>query len=582
MSPTTRTSPCWRASSATPSSKCSRKPAATNWKPPNASASGARPSTTRSKLTGSKSNGCGARRFLRSSTGQILIVDDQEDLRDLLKTILEADYHVAEADSGAALHRALDREQPDVVLLDLKLPDANGLGLLPAIKSRWPETEVIVMSGTPSDGEEAAWAAEAAKSGAFGFLSKSAEFDFQQAPGRRQPRPRTPLRNPEEQPAACRRLMPPARSVKGNIVMATVWQIPRLLLCAAALLPSFPPQLSAAAKPPPPRYNVLFIAIDDLNASLGCYDHPLVKSPNIDRLAARGVRFDRAYCQYPLCNPSRSSLLSGLRPDTSRIYDNGMPIRKRFPDIVTLPQMFKNQGYFSARVGKIYHYGVPGQIGTSGLDDPPSWNQFVNPRGRDRDDEADVINFTPDRHLGAALCWMEAKGTDEEQTDGKVAAETIRLLEEHKDKPFFIAAGFYRPHVPDIATKPYFALYPLEKVTLPKEPPGAHRQHPADRAHHQPLNYGVEEEKLRIFKRAYFASISFVDAQVGKVLDALERLKLADNTIVVLWGDHGWSLGEHGQWQKHVAVRGGGARAVHDRAAQGQGHRRLTAHRRTG
>ena len=301
-----------------------------------------------------------------------------------------------------------------------------------------------------------------------------------------------------------------------------------------------------------PRLNVLFIAVDDLNVSLSCYDHPLVKSPNIDKLAARGVRFERAYCQYPLCNPSRSSLLSGLRPDTSRIYGNGTPIRKVFPDIVTLPQLFKNSGYFSARVGKIFHYGVPGQIGTSGLDDAPSWNQFINPSGRDRDDQSDVINFTPNRQLGAALCWMEARGADEQQTDGKVAAEAIRLLEEHKSQPFFIAAGFYRPHVPDVATKKYFDLYPLESVLLPKEPPEHIANIPPIALTTKPLNYGLDPEQLRIFKRAYFASISFVDAQIGKVLDALDRLKLSDNTVVILFGDHGWSLGEHGQWQKQL------------------------------
>ncbi|MDB6026548.1 MAG: Sulfatase [Verrucomicrobiales bacterium] len=307
---------------------------------------------------------------------------------------------------------------------------------------------------------------------------------------------------------------------------------------------------SAVAKP----LNVLFIASDDLNVSLGCYNHPLVKSPNIDKLASRGVRFDRAYCQYALCNPSRSSMLSGLRPDTTRIYGNGTPLRKNFPNIVTLPQLFKNNGYFSGRVGKIYHYGVPGQIGTSGLDDEPSWNQFVNPSGRDRADENEVINYSGPHtaNLGASLAWMAAKGEDAEQTDGIVADETIKMLEAHKDGPFFIACGFYRPHVPDIAPKKYFDLYPLEKVTLPKEPVEHIANIPPMALTAKPLNYGIEEEKLRLFKRAYFASVSFMDAQVGRVMDSLDRLGLAENTVVVFFGDHGWSLGEHGQWQKQM------------------------------
>lgn len=314
---------------------------------------------------------------------------------------------------------------------------------------------------------------------------------------------------------------------------------------AAVLLP-----LAGAAAPVTPRYNVLFIACDDLNTALACYGYPHASTPNMDRLAARGVRFERAYCQFPLCNPSRSSLLGGVRPDTSGIYENATPIRKVFPDIVTLPQLFKNQGCFVARVGKMYHYGVPGQIGTSGLDDAPSWNEVVNPRGRDKDDEADVINFTPNRGLGAALAWMQARGTDEEQTDGKVAAEAIKLLETHQDQPFFIAAGFYRPHVPDIATAHYFDLHPFDQVQLPVEPEGHLTNIPPIAFTTRPPNYGLDPEKLRTFKRAYLASISFVDAQVGKVLDALDRLHLREKTIVVFWGDHGWCLGEHGQWQK--------------------------------
>jgi uncharacterized sulfatase len=299
------------------------------------------------------------------------------------------------------------------------------------------------------------------------------------------------------------------------------------------------------------RMNVLFVAMDDLTCQVGCYGHPEISTPNIDRFAAQGVRFDRAYCQFPLCNPSRSSLLSGMRPDKTRIFGNGVRVRERHPNVVTLPQLFKNNGYFSGRIGKMFHYGVPGDIGTSGLDDEPSWNQVVNPRGRDKDDQRDVINFTSwNKNLGASLCWMEAKGTDDEQTDGKVAAETIKMLEQHKDAPFFIGCGFYRPHVPDIATKPYFDLYPLEKVTLPQEPPGHIAGIPPIALTVKPANYGLDPEKLRIFKRAYSAATSFVDAQFGRVLEALHRLNLDDNTIVVLWSDHGWCLGEHGQWQK--------------------------------
>ena len=301
------------------------------------------------------------------------------------------------------------------------------------------------------------------------------------------------------------------------------------------------------------RPNVLFIAVDDMNNDLGCYGHPLVRSPNIDRLAARGVRFDRAYCQFPLCSPSRVSLMTGLRPDTTRIFDLQADFRRTtLPDVVTLPQLFTKNGYYAARVGKIFHYGNPGQIGTDGLDDPASWQRRINPSGRDKDEEGLLTNFTPKRGLGSALCFLAADGTDEEQTDGKVAAEAIRLLEENAGRPFFIAAGFYRPHTPYVAPKSYFDLYPLDRITFPAEPAG-HRETllaPAIASTSPYPVFGVTDDQAREAKRAYYATISFVDAQVGKLLDALDRLKLADRTIVVFWSDHGYLVGEHGLWMK--------------------------------
>jgi uncharacterized sulfatase len=216
--------------------------------------------------------------------------------------------------------------------------------------------------------------------------------------------------------------------------------------------------------------------------------------------------------------------------------------------------MFQKAGYFSGRIGKIYHYGNPGDIGTSGLDDPPTWNQFVNPAGRDKTAlEKDVINYTPKRGLGSAMAFYSDKqGKDQEHTDGKVATEAIKMLREHKGGPFFIAAGFYKPHCPYITPSKYFDLYSMDKIWLPKEPEGYLKDvPPLALASTKPYPLlGVTVEQAREAKRAYYAAISFVDAQIGRILDEVDALKLWDDTVVIFWSDHGYHLGEHGLWFK--------------------------------
>ncbi|MFK8110619.1 MAG: sulfatase [Rubripirellula sp.] len=323
------------------------------------------------------------------------------------------------------------------------------------------------------------------------------------------------------------------------------------------------------------RPNVLFIAVDDLACSLRCYGDLIAKTPNIDRLAATGVRFDRAYNQLPLCNPTRASVMTGLRPDTIKVYDLDAHFRDAVPDAVTLSQSFQKAGYDATRVGKIYHYNVPASIGTDGFDDPPSWNRTVNPKGRDKHDEAQVVNAEPHRKISAALSWLAAEGADEEQTDGMITSEAITLLEQSQDKPFFLAVGFFRPHTPYVAPKKYFDWYPISNLRLPYAPPNDRDDIPtAAFAHNCPIpNYNLDQATLLKATQAYYACVSFIDAQVGRLLDSLQRLKLADNTIVVFWSDHGYHLGDHnGVWQKRTLFEQGARTPLIIRAPGAKGN----------
>ncbi len=309
----------------------------------------------------------------------------------------------------------------------------------------------------------------------------------------------------------------------------------------------------AASAAPSPRRNVLFIAADDLNHRFSSYGQTIVPTPNLDAIARRGVRFDRAYCQFPLCSPSRTSIMTGLAPDATGVYDLRKHFRETLPDVVTLGQAFQKNGYFVARVGKIYHYGNPGQIGTNGLDDAPTWNERVNPIGVDKTKEEPLLtNYTPDRGLGSAVCFHASQAKDEEHTDGIVASETIRLMEEHRSQPWFLGAGFYKPHCPWIAPSKYYDMAPIEKVKLVPFQEWEMKIAPHWAYFTVPANWGMTERQRLEAMRAYYAAILFLDANVGKLLDALKRTRQEDRTTIVFWSDHGYGLGEHGQWMKQT------------------------------
>jgi arylsulfatase A-like enzyme len=311
----------------------------------------------------------------------------------------------------------------------------------------------------------------------------------------------------------------------------------------------------AGAHAAAPKKNVLFLIADDLNTMLGAYGDPLARTPNIDKLAARGVRFDRAYCTYPLCGPSRNSMLTGLHANSTGIHNNSQIFRETIPNQLSLPQAFRQQGYFAGRIGKLYHYNVPNSVGTSGHDDPASWELQLNPAGVDRTEEHPKITTLTPGQFGGTLSWYASPKSDEHHTDAMLAADAEWVLERSakpNQRPFFLAVGFFRPHTPYVAPKdPYFGYYPREKMRIVPDIKADQADIPAaGLASYKREQDNMTDDQRRKALQAYYASITFMDAQVGRVIDALDRLGLAESTIIVFTSDHGYLTGEHGLWQK--------------------------------
>jgi len=313
-----------------------------------------------------------------------------------------------------------------------------------------------------------------------------------------------------------------------------------LSVLVSAQAPPAPPAAVSVPVPvsaPAPRgrpLNVLLVVVDDLYWKIGAFGHPEVKTPNMERLAARGRRFDAAYAQYPLCNPSRASFLLGRRPERTRIWGNLDPPRARLDGAVPLQEHFKAQGYFTARLGKVYHGPFEKDFLWDLAEDAPDL-----PEEQVADDEAFEARV------------IRSTRADADEPDGHSARRAAEVIAGHRERPFFVAVGFVRPHGPWMAPQSYFDLYPPAGVTLP--PQDAHDLDDVPRA---ALKRGAEPQippaRRREALAAYYACVSFVDAQLGVVLDALDRLALWDDTVVVFLSDHGIQRGEHGLWRKNM------------------------------
>lgn len=311
------------------------------------------------------------------------------------------------------------------------------------------------------------------------------------------------------------------------------------------------------------NYNVLFIIADDLTATaISTYDNKACPTPNVERLAEEGTVFTQAYCQFPVCGPSRASFMYSYYPHATRNFGYNSGRKNVGPDTPTWTQHFKNNGYNATRVSKIYHMGVPHDIykGTDGADDPASWTQKFNCKGPEADcaGEAEVLSGNPDgtkKHSGmgggTSFINVKAEGDDLFHADGKAAQKACELLKELKDEKFFLALGFVRPHVPFVAPKKYFEPFPHGSIALPEKIENDQADIPKLGINYktsQNTKMSIEQQKKAV--SGYYASVTYMDAQVGRVLDALEKEGLEDNTIVIFTSDHGYHLGEHDFWSK--------------------------------
>ncbi|MDF1812152.1 MAG: sulfatase [Verrucomicrobiales bacterium] len=362
--------------------------------------------------------------------------------------------------------------------------------------------------------------------------------------------------------------------------------IPRVIRHMAGRVIYFTVLLQSVGFAEERKQNVLFIAVDDLRPTLGCYGDKVAVTPHLDGLAKQGTTFLRAYCQQSVCNASRASIMTGRRPDTTRVYDLKTHFRKAIPNVKTLPQQFREAGYRSLAVGKIYH-GAKGHALGNGIDDELSWSEdgwFPQPNYYHSEEGIRIAEkwfhsrrnslakiypnlAEPDSSWKDAIIrglpWESSDTPDGEYADGQIAdkgIEHLRALAE-REEPFFLAVGFLKPHVPFVAPKRYFDLYPeasIPDVPNPYYPQGspeyAHYDSAEMRVYHGiPRKRGqpVADEKLtREMRRAYYACASFIDAQVGRILVTLDELNLRDNTVICFWGDHGYHIGENNLWCK--------------------------------